>query len=170
MSKEMIFVVGVESSGTRLLTKIFVDLGYFGDYTHAQRLDKENSNKEKIVYRRSIPHATKYPDILRIKARFKQYNIKTIITHRDFICNTKSKVQNNHSKKETVYNDIQEQYIFIGNNLSSLKPFTIISTSQLFTDPKRTLKNLLNYIEIDYTEENLDKVTKQINNPDLKWS
>lgn len=66
--KRIFFVIGCESSGTRMLTKSFVSVGVFGNAQHRQRLDNLNFNiipedKQDAVFRRSVPHARMWPPL-----------------------------------------------------------------------------------------------------------
>jgi hypothetical protein len=62
------FILGSEGSGTRMLTRAFVTLGAFGDYTHRQRLDNLDFGcaRGHIVLRRTIPHDLEMPPIARL--------------------------------------------------------------------------------------------------------
>lgn len=58
-----IVVTGMESSGTRLATKMLISMGCEGDSEHIQIWDRESPDPERnklIVLRRSIPHGGKY--------------------------------------------------------------------------------------------------------------
>ena len=70
--KKAFFVVGAESSGTRMLTEAFISAGCYGDAGHEQRLDRERLDEAPglVVFRRSLPHATKWPDLEKMKQRF----------------------------------------------------------------------------------------------------
>lgn len=62
------FVIGPESSGTRLTTELLVKAGCSGEYGHVQNFDITPLHKlgdlgDQIVVRRSLPHAGKWHDI-----------------------------------------------------------------------------------------------------------
>lgn len=83
--KPTILVAGPRSSGTRLMTRILVESGCFGDFTHHQRMDafdrgfpllnrempeysiaeilEESKPYEYAVIRRSFPHGCGWPDV-----------------------------------------------------------------------------------------------------------
>lgn len=68
MGKIAAFIIGPESSGTRLLTQVFVAAGYSGQGGHHQDFDDLPMASypglgDKIVIRRSLPHARHWPDI-----------------------------------------------------------------------------------------------------------
>jgi len=89
-----ILVLGVERTGTRLVTEIIVSGGAFGDATHEQRIDKALRGEKTIppetkliVLRRSYPHNGTYPDIKDLQHRLKTigYEVTNIvITMRDY--------------------------------------------------------------------------------------
>ncbi|MFW6047241.1 MAG: hypothetical protein ACOCP4_05595 [Candidatus Woesearchaeota archaeon] len=172
---QMIFVIGPESSGTRLMTKLFIKLGYEGEDTHKQKLDSIKLNEsldssKDIVFRRSIPHGGIIPNIIALHEYFKsqKFDIYTIITHRDFLANTFSKVANKHSEQENVRQDILDQWIYIGNCLQELEPFIIVSTSQLFARPKPTLANLFFYMNLEEPIKKAKKLSPIIYDADFK--
>jgi len=53
---DLVFVFGAESNGTRLMTRIFIENGYWGIDGHDQPSITNIPHKKKIVIRRSIPH------------------------------------------------------------------------------------------------------------------
>ena len=87
MSRKAYLVVGPESSGTRIVTRLFVEAGCVGSFEHSQPLDKflrlkrmtldNYSESEKFVLRRSVPHGTKFPDLKHINDRFVANGCKT---------------------------------------------------------------------------------------------
>lgn len=57
-------VLGPESSGTRLLTRILVEAGCSGSNDHYQWWDDHSfGDEELVVWRRSFPHAATWPDL-----------------------------------------------------------------------------------------------------------
>lgn len=100
--KKAFFVMGPESSGTRMMTEAFISLGIYGDNTHLQRLDTEGFNKghEIIAFRRSVPHGDIMPAISKLISRMesREYQIYPIVILRDKDMCAKSQVKNGHSK------------------------------------------------------------------------
>ncbi|MFM7858795.1 MAG: hypothetical protein ACKO96_44450 [Flammeovirgaceae bacterium] len=97
MSKKAFLILGAESSGTRLLTNIFVNSGFAGSAEHEQPWDKNDPVGEKIVWRRSVPHGLKeFPDILSMirKLRKFQYDVAVAIIHREATATLASQVNN----------------------------------------------------------------------------
>lgn len=59
------FVIGCESSGTRMMVESLVSAGVFGDNEHEQMLDNLNfhNRPDLIVFRRSVPHEDRWPPL-----------------------------------------------------------------------------------------------------------
>lgn len=79
--KIAIIVVGPESSGTKFLTKLFIDAGFYGDNWHTQRLDEKIPDVKQLVFRRSYPHGDEWPALGDIIERFKiaGYLVKVVV-------------------------------------------------------------------------------------------
>ena len=101
--KTAYFILGPESSGTRMITKAFVTLGIYGDFRHKQRMDDLDFSKtpDKIVLRRSLPHGEDWPSIADTINLMKQagYMIVTpILILRDKDMTVKSQIRHSHAK------------------------------------------------------------------------
>lgn len=164
-----IIVVGPESSGTKLITELFVKAGCLGDYTHEQRFDKKFENNidtdwpnQDIVFRRSIPHAKVWNKPIDLIQRFKNigYNPLLVVTFREFIPNAFSKINNNHSDKNDAYSDLICQLRFIFHSLSMIDNFYMLSTSHLFKEPAFSIQDIL--ICCGFTEINANKIKEMI--------
>ena len=113
MNKEIILVFGGESTGTRIVTECIIKTGYEGSSKHQQPLDDENVKySEKMVYRRSFPHSSEWPDTDAIYERFSKlgYNIRVVITTRDWYCMWRSNERNerkhiNEKNRIEVFNE-----------------------------------------------------------------
>ena len=97
------FVMGPESSGTRMLTKAFCTLGIYGDYKHKQRMDNNDfsNTPDKIIIRRSLPHGKVWPAIADLIKLLKQaaYNIIIpLVILRDKDATVKSQLRHTHAK------------------------------------------------------------------------
>jgi hypothetical protein len=129
MRKKLIFVLGPESSGTRGSTRFLIENGnYFGTDEHIQGLDQfvlgqlpiqecVPPDADKVIFRRSIPHAGGYPDLNKIDTLFLNAGFKTtwLVIMRDLAEITRSKVSRGHAQDEmrawmdTIY---QYEWIF----------------------------------------------------------
>ena len=85
--RKAIFVTGPESSGTRMMTQFFIQRGYDGDFGHSQPWDhmRFRETPDQIVFRRSMPHGNKWPDLVGIvgKMQAANYTVYPIFTWRD---------------------------------------------------------------------------------------
>ncbi len=98
--KKAFFVMGPESSGTRMLTRAFMSVGVFGDDGDRQRLDEGGYyHVGDIVFRRSIPYAGKWPPIgdLCRKMGTAGYEVQPIVILRDREITARSQVRNGHT-------------------------------------------------------------------------
>jgi hypothetical protein len=79
--KTAVFVLGPESSGTRMLTEAFVRLGFCGSSGHEQTLDNLDfsNSPDRIVLRRSLPHNSIWPPIKDICVAMRQAGYRHII-------------------------------------------------------------------------------------------
>lgn len=151
MEKEMIFVIGPESSGTRGATNFLIKHGnYWGTNAHIQPLDKCLNGEElienvvpkdvnKIILRRSIPHASIFPNLNEIDTFFLNsgYRTKWVIIIREISEIVRSKISRNTAMDEmdswmkTVY-----QYNWIFENIAcksdnvNFFPYTSIVKAQ----------------------------------------
>lgn len=100
------FIMGPESSGTRMLTKAFCNLGIYGDSGHSQRMDNLNFSQTpaSLVIRRSIPHGGGWPQIAGIVNKLSQagyQSITPILILRNMGVVARSQVQRGHVKSES---------------------------------------------------------------------
>jgi hypothetical protein len=98
------FILGPESSGTRMLTHAFNRCGVFGDEGHIQRLDAGFRQAEnEVVFRRSVPHADdENPPISEIIAdlRSEGFQVIPVAVLRDKDACAASQVRNRHAPDE----------------------------------------------------------------------
>lgn len=98
-----VFVVGPESTGTRLLTRLVMECGAQGSGGHQQALDHGLPVASKapggVVWRRSIPHANRWPPLIGMFADAQEagYRPVLLITSRDVGAMVRSQVKNNHA-------------------------------------------------------------------------
>jgi hypothetical protein len=100
--KQAFFVLGPESSGTRMMTQAFLSLGMYGSGGHSQKLDREgfSGGHQRIVFRRSVPHGGKMPKIAELIRRMESagYTVRPIVIVRDKDMCAQSQVKNHHAK------------------------------------------------------------------------
>lgn len=84
-----VFVIGPESSGTRLMTRLLIRAGCVGDDTHFQPFDTHGlpaaSEGRDVVWRRSLPHGGQWPDLVGMiqDARELGYDVRVVFMQRD---------------------------------------------------------------------------------------
>lgn len=131
MRKKLVFVLGPESSGTRGTTQLLIENGYWGQWAHAQDLDRfvegcdirevVPDEVEKVVFRRSIPHAGLYPDLMLIDSYFTNvnYSITWLIVVRSIPETMRSKLMRKHSRDENqAMLDTIYQYLWLGEYIA----------------------------------------------------
>lgn len=104
-ARRIILVLGPESSGTRVVTRMCVEAGCIGDWGHKQRWDKEDPEDgvDLLVYRQSFPHGGETPDVSAICARFFKlgFGVHPVVVVRDWRATVYSQVAAGHSKSES---------------------------------------------------------------------
>lgn len=153
--KKLYFVIGPESSGTRLTTRILCESGCFGDFEHYQRLDEfVNLNRsldsivgdsKLIVFRRSVPHGGEFPFVPDIELMFSTYGFDPyiLIPIRNLFELCKSKMKNQGIESmEGAYYAFQHEINFIINTIKEYNKILFYDTSFLFKFPDLSLKSL----------------------------
>ena len=95
--KQAFFVIGPESSGTRMLTQAFISAGCYGDGEHQQRMDDLDFHRlpKRIVLRRSVPHDGVWggADKIITLMQAAEYPVDVFIIARDKGCTARSQVR-----------------------------------------------------------------------------
>jgi hypothetical protein len=165
MSKAYL-IMGSESSGTRLLAKILVHWGVYGQFGHKQEIDKHLDNLEDflkskgdVVLRRSFPHANAWPDLETYIEKFEAVGYKPVIIVpiRDW----KSTISSQTSRRKHVntyrkgLENIRKAYLMI---LSAIKSkdveYYMLDFQALLHYPKSTLKWLAKECKLKYKPVN----------------
>ena len=152
-------ILGPESSGTKMMTKLFCKAGCYGDDGDVQRLDVVVAGgdfpyimESNLVFRRSVPHGKRYADIADIDSKFgkKGYIPKWIVLFREMERTAISAFNHGHksSIEEARFRLIYELQ-FIGANLGHMSNFYLVSSSHLFQNPQRVLRGISKYAGID---------------------
>ena len=99
------FVIGPESSGTRMVTDALIRAGVYGQPGHSQEMDNLDfcGRPEQIVFRRSVPHGDLWPDLHRIIRRMREsgYSVVPIVTYRDKDFCVRSQLRVGHQETES---------------------------------------------------------------------
>ena len=146
-------VLGPESSGTRLMTRILIGAGCLGDDGEIQRLDSGIPDAPLIVWRRSIPHAAKWPAIPQMVAdlRVADYPVMAVVTTRDWSAMTKSQIAAGHvADPGMALQHLQRAYPFITGALTSnAVPYAMMSYEALIQRPAKMLGWLSAQLELE---------------------
>jgi hypothetical protein len=94
MTKRAFFVIGPEGSGTNMLAEAFVSAGCHYNPAHNSHLDDYEFEKmsDPFVFRRSLPHAHRWPDVKNIyeEMKFADCDVQILLILRDWYCTIKS--------------------------------------------------------------------------------
>lgn len=133
------FVLGPESSGTRMLTKALMECGAYGDSSHEQRLDTLDFDEapDLIVFRRSVPHAGIWPPIRGLIRKMEKagYDVTPIVIVRNPHYTALSQVRVMHSPSYEVARErIQVAGAQIGWDLGNDPDALFVQYEQLVED------------------------------------
>jgi hypothetical protein len=146
-----ILVTGGESTGTRLMTKILISMGYYGDSGHEQRLDQVIPQYPAIVWRRSVPHARQFPPLAQMATTLRGlgYEVSALVMMRDWHCAAKSQVQAGHvANMEEAECNLRKAYAHITEQLRDV-PFTMVSYESLVQRPANVVWQALGLPEVN---------------------
>jgi hypothetical protein len=139
-------VLGLESSGTRLMTRILIKNGCQGEDTHVQRWDTDRIEGDPIVWRRSVPHAGRYFNLSEMLARLSDYEVHIVIMNRDWHCVEMSKNTAKHPETDTMKN-----YRYMMDTVLAFDvPFTVVSYESLFSGGPMAQRMLFERLGLDW--------------------
>jgi LPS sulfotransferase NodH len=146
-------VIGPESSGTRMMTKILLKAGCSGSGEYSQPWDSGAFKGPKVVWRRSAPHGGKWVSSKQMINRCiaEGYTPKLIIMNRDWIAVSSSQVAHNHSGNLTqALGKIRRAYKEIYQDLLSTRDeFIVVSYESLVSRPKQVLQYISTFTKLD---------------------
>lgn len=154
-------VVGPESSGTKLFTRILIAMGCWGDDGDAQRLDKgfPTNGPDCIVWRRSFPCQQKWPVMNRIFLDLQGADFRKVtcfVTSRDWTAMASSQVKRGHvgNLKQAEIN-IQRAYleIFSALRLWSTHEFEIVNYEALVARPEQFCSALASVHDLEMPKD-----------------
>ena len=151
--KHAFLVMGPESSGTRLATRILIDAGCLGGPDHPQIWDMNHPGEQTpIVWRRSFPHAAKWPNIGHWVGLLREHNysVRAIVTTRDFYSMIQSQIKAGHTGHAVASRrNIQEAYIRIFSELGRNRVgFMVLSYEALVQRPGKVVGWLLDTMDL----------------------
>lgn len=146
--KRAFLVLGPESSGTRLMTKLLIAAGCYGDDGHEQRLDCAiPADEPLVVWRRSVPHRKEWIRVREVVARLSDagYSVTAIVMSRDWHALGLSQVQAPHvADVETATANAQRAYCLIFGSLSATNtPFEVVNYEAIVSRPQATVAALM---------------------------
>lgn len=129
--KQAVFILGPESSGTRMLTQAFIHLGFYGDAGHKQRLDAQpfSETPNKIVFRRSLPHGKTFPKVAAscLAMLDAGYAVTPVLIVRDKDITAESQVRNGWvASIERAYEQIRHSVDHVYLELAEVKLFPVV--------------------------------------------
>jgi len=170
-----VFVFGPQSSATRLVTKILIAAGLYGDGGHDQRLDRTPLlfKGQDIVWRRSFPHFIDqvYPDIGEMTERLPGYRFRAVVTTRDWSSMVKSQVAKRAGVETPgcAGDRIRRAYNKIITQLDALGiKWIMLSYEALVFSTGTVVEHLFDWLSIDSTWVAVRKKIK-ISDGNRKW-
>ena len=145
--KRAYLVLGPESSGTRLMTRLLIAAGCEGTDEHVQPWDSQTPTAPLIVWRRSLPHGGQWPDVQRLVARLQEadYAVTALVMSRDWHPMALSQIDNGHvADMAQAISHIQRAYGLIFPALAALRiPFELINLEGLIARPQQAVAELV---------------------------
>lgn len=150
--KRAFLIIGPEGSGTKLLTRMFIDAGCQGDSSHDQAFDRIDPIDDLIVIRRSYPHSGKWPDLEDLRNRLSDYEIRIIVIIRGYRCTVASRTRR-QKKPKRARRLALEAFKTIGADLfNSSLPFIWVTYEALVSRPKIETKYLFDWAGLETPE------------------
>lgn len=143
-------VLGPESSGTRMMTRLLMASGCIGDGDHEQRWDKEPpAGETPIVWRRSVPHKGEWPsiDLMTHRLRERNYTVYAVVTSRDWTATVLSQIEHWGHTWETALSNIRTAYPYIFSSLLKFQvPYVMVNHESLMQHGVGSLDKLFGSI------------------------
>lgn len=143
-------VLGPESSGTRMMTRLLMESGCVGDGDHEQRWDTGlPTGQTPIVWRRSLPHGGEWPsiDLMTHRLREQGYTVYAIVMMRDWTAVAHSQIEHWGHTWETALDNIRTAYPYIFSSLLKFQvPYVMVSYESLVQHGSQSLNELFGSI------------------------
>lgn len=135
------FILGSEGSGTRMLTQAFIRVGCYGDSGHQQKLDHEIPKKDKIVWRRSVPHGKEWVNYeFYYNKLIKTYKVYPILIFRDKDYTVFSQLKGKVDSGATARTNILKAIEHIYNEVAKTDAVPYVISYEAFTTSKLVRK------------------------------
>ena len=143
-------VLGPESSGTRMMTRLLMAAGCQGDGGHEQHWDDAlPEDVSPIVWRRSLPHGGEWPslDLMTHRLREHGYTVYAVVMARDWTAVAQSQMEHWGHSWETALDNLQTAYPYIFASLLKFQvPYVMVSYENLVQHGPQSLTDLLGSI------------------------
>lgn len=141
-----VLVLGAEATGTRLMTGILIAAGCVGSAQGVQPLDYAipTPGQQPIVWRRSVPHAHQWPDVVRLIDTLRSLGyaqVAAVVTTRDWQATVQSQVQAGHvADQAQAWRNLQKAYPLIMSGLDTAHaPHVMVNYESLVQRPGRVI-------------------------------
>lgn len=187
--RKIYIVLGGESTGTRMVTKLMINAGCYGEDAHLQSMDGHIKEKrwskineiiqiQPIVWRRSFPHDAEYPDVYRTmviplknECRLVDRDFYFLITFRDWFPASRSAAIAGHSSTPyTAIEKLREAYIQIFqmfNRFPALE-YYMVSYEGLVTYPHFAVPIMYRQAEIYVPIQKMPLIAKTLHDANYK--
>jgi len=142
ITKRAYLVLGPESSGTHLMTRMLINCGCLGDWDKRQHWDSAPpTDQTPIVWRRSYPYAGQWPHLSDLTGPLccAGYNVHIVVMSRDWRCMAQSQCLAGHVRGlKQAYKNITTAVITIAQHVQMYAWVGIIY-EELCRNPRQTL-------------------------------
>ena len=171
-----IIVCGASSSGNRLLTRLLIECGAYGDGKLKQRLDRHIPAGHKCVaWARSYPYRPRGADmwidmatLIKPLVQAGYTDISVAVITRDWLCTALSQRRNKHSVSVTeAYDKINRAYRVIFENIVLYGlPYVMVNYERLVSDPLKVIQWVAGRLGLEAPEQ----IREQVYNANEKYS
>lgn len=174
-----ILVLGAESSGTKLLARILVMSGCLGSEQHIQPFDATRTIPEAygraLVWRRSLPHAHQWPDLLALADVLSSKGYTPTILHimRDEVPTAYSQLAHHHVRdfEEALTNTRRANQHILEFAGQTLLDYHYVTYAGLCEYPMSMLNWLHWLYGLGLDDEKFIELENMLNSQDLKrWT
>jgi hypothetical protein len=155
MNKKLFLVLGPESTGNHLTSRVLNNMGCFWEENQKLIIDrftrgecelKDITENPNIVLRRSVPYEHEWPDPVRYRKLFagEGYKMYTIILQREWMAAILSQYYHRSATVEVAWDTLVKAEKHISKYISdgSVDPFYVLNTSTLMKDPEPVIRGL----------------------------
>lgn len=155
MSKKVFLVLGPESSGNHVTSRVLNNMGCFWEENQKLIIDrftrgecelKEITEKSNIVLRRSVPYEHEWADPNKYRKLFenKGYEMYTVILQREWMAGLLSQYYHRSATVEVAWDSYVKAEKHISKYIAdgSVDPFYVFNTSALMKDPEPVIRGL----------------------------